>query len=187
MSKLGITRPTSTVRLCTDMDLAAEHENLSVALAEERAKPDSGMLVGNAEERRLAAEILALEERMQESTVVITHRALTRKRWADLTAAHPPREGDEQDAQFGVNISTFVDAALAEAIEGAAHVTDGSPVDGFTGADWPETANDITNAQWQQFAFDLFRLNNGVTAGPTSRTASLVMRSSETNSEQPEA
>ena len=86
-----------------------------------------------------------------------------------------------------MNISTFVDAALAEAIEGAAHVTDGSPVDGFTGADWPETANDITNAQWQQFAFDLFRLNNGVTAGPTSRTASLVMRSSETNSEQPEA
>ena len=77
--------------------------------------------------------------------------------------------------------------ALADAITGATRASDGEPVGGFTGADWPEVADEISNAQWQAFAFDLFRLNNGVTAGPTSRTASLVMRSSETNSEQPEA
>lgn len=184
MSKLGITRSTSTVRLCTDMGLAAQHETLTAALEAERAKPDSGMLVGNPEAKRLAEEITALEDRMKASTVVIEHRALTRKRWAELMAAHPAREGDEQDASFGVNVSTFVDAALADAITGAARASDGEPVDGFTGADWPEVADEISNAQWQAFAFDLFRLNNGVTAGPTSRTASLVMRSSETSSEQ---
>ena len=187
MSKLGITRSTSTVRLCTDMGLAAQHESLQVALEEERTKPDSGMLVGNPEAKRLAAEITALEERMKASTVIVEHRALTRKRWVELMEAHPPREGNEQDAQFGVNVETFVDAALADAITGATGASDGEPVEGFTGADWHDTANDISNAQWQQFAFDLFRLNNGVTAGPTSRTASLVMRSSETTSEQPEA
>lgn len=184
MSKLGITRSTSTVRLCTDMGLAAQHESLQVALEEERTKPDSGMLVGNPEAKRLAAEITALEERMKASTVIVEHRALTRKRWVELMEAHPPREGNEQDAQFGVNVSTFVDAALADAITGATSASDGEPVEGFTGADWPETADDISNAQWQEFALDLFRLNNGVTTGPTSRTASLVMRSSETSSEQ---
>lgn len=187
MSKLGIKRGTSTVRLCTDMALAAEHETLTVRLAEERAKPDNGMLVGNAEERRLAAEITALEERMQESTVIVTHEALTRKQWAELVAAHPPREDSEEDASLGVNVSTFVDAALAVAITGAVRAHDGSTVEGFSGADWCEVADEISNAQWQQFAFDLFRLNNAVTVGPTSRTASLVMRSSEQTSEQPEA
>ena len=118
------------------------------------------------------------------STVIVEHRALTRKRWAELMAAHPAREGNEQDAQFGVNVWTFVDAALADAITGATSASDGEPVEGFTGADWSEVADEISNAQWQQFAFDLFRLNNGVTTGPTSRTASLVMRSSETNSEK---
>ena len=187
MSKLGIKRGTSTVRLCTDMALAAEHETLTVRLAEERAKPDGGMLVGNAEERRLAAEITALEERMQESTVIVTHEALTRKAWAELVAAHPPREDSEEDASLGINVSTFVDAALSLAITGAVRAHDGSPVEGFTGTDWPEVADEISNAQWQQFALDLFRLNNAVTVGPTSRTASLVMRSSEPTSEQPEA
>ena len=187
MSKLGITRPTSTIRLCTDMGLAAQHETLTAALEAERAKPDSGMLVGNPEAKQLAEEITALEERMKASTVIVEHRALTRKRWVELMEAHPPRDENKDDEAFGVNVSTFVDAAMAESIESVAYASNGEPVEGFTGADWPEVADEISNAQWQAFAFDLFRLNNGVTTGPTSRAASLVMRSSEKNSGQPEA
>ena len=187
MSKLGIKRSTSTVRLCTDLDLAAEHERLQVALAEEQAKPDSGMLVGNPEAKRLAAEISALEEKMTASTVIVTTRALTRKRWAELVEAHPPRDENKDDEAFGVNVSTFVDAAMAESIESVTCASNGEPVEGFTGADWPEAADEMSNAQWNDFARDLFRLNNAVTTGPTSRTASLVMRSSEKNSGQPEA
>lgn len=187
MSKLGIKRGTSTVRLCTDMECVAEHETLQVRLEEEKSKPDSGMLVGNPAVKRLAAEITALEDRMTESTVIVTHEALTRKAWAELVAVHPPREGNGEDDTFGVNLETFVDAALAVAITGAVRAHDGSPVEGFTGADWHEVADEISNAQWQTFAFDLFRLNNAVTAGPTSRTASAVMRSSEPTSGQHEA
>lgn len=183
MSKLGIKRSTSTVRLCTDLDLAAEHERLQVALAEEQAKPDSGMLVGNPEAKRLAAEISALEEKMTASTVIVTTRALTRKRWAELVEAHPPRDENKDDEAFGVNVSTFVDAAMAESIESVTRADSGEAVD-FTGTDWPEAADEMSNAQWNDFARDLFRLNNAVTVGPTSRTASLVMRSSEKNSEQ---
>ena len=150
-------------------------------------KPDMRREPVVPEAKQLAEEITALEERMKASTVIVEHRALTRKRWAELMAAHPAREGDEQDASFGVNISTFVDAALADAITGATRASDGEPVEGFTGADWPEAADEMSNAQWNDFARDLFRLNNAVTTGPTSRTASLVMRSSEKSSGQPEA
>lgn len=186
MSKLGIKRSTSTVRLCVDLEARAEWERLQVALAEEQAKPDSGMLVGNPEAKRLAAEISALEEKMTASTVIVTTRALTRKRWAELVEAHPPRDENKDDEAFGVNVATFVDAAMAESIESVTRADDGEAV-GFTGADWPEAADEMSNAQWNDFARDLFRLNNAVTTGPTSRTASLVMRSSETSSERPEA
>lgn len=150
----------------------------------EQAKPDNGMAVGNVEARRLAKAITDIEERMKSSTVIITIRALSRKRWAELVAAHPPRDGVEDDTTFGVNVSTFVDVALAESIEGAVRADDGTQLD-FTGKDWPEVAAEISNAQWQQFLFDLFRVNNLVTVGPTSGAASLVMRSSETSSAQP--
>ena len=187
MSKLGITRPTSTVRLCVDLEVRAEWETLMTRLLKEAGKPEGEMLVGNPDAKRLAQEAEALEKRMEESTVIVEHRALSRKRWAELVKAHPPREDSDQDAQFGVNVETFVDAALAEAITGATRATDGTPVEGFTGADWHETADDISNAQWQEFALDFFKLNNGVVTGPTSGTASLVMRSSEKSSERREA
>lgn len=186
MSKLGIKRSTSTVRLCTDLDLAAQHENLQVALAAERAKPGTEMLAGNPEARRLAEEITGLEAQMVASTVVVTLRALTRKRWAELVAAHPPREDNEDDAAYRVNVSTFVDAAMVESIEKVTRADNSEVVD-FAGTDWPEAADEMSNAQWNEFAVDLFRLNNGVTAGPTSRAASLLMRPSEANSGQPEA
>lgn len=186
MSKLGITRSTSTIRLCTNLDLAARHETLQNDLAAEKAKPDTGMLNGNPEARRIAAEITSLEEQMRDSTVIVTIRALPRKRWAELLESHPAREGNETDAEFHVNISTFVDAAISESIESVTRASDGEAVD-FTGADWPEAADEMSNAQWNEFALDLFRLNNAVTANPTSRAASAVMRSSEANSGLPAA
>lgn len=186
MSKLGIKRSTSTVRLCTDLDLAAQHENLQVALAAERAKPDTGMMNAGSEARRLAEQITDLEAQMVASTVVFTLTALPRKRWAELEAGHPPREDNKIDATYGVNVSTFVDAAMPESIESVKRASDDEPVD-FSGADWTEAADEMSNAQWQEFAVDLFRLNNGVTAGPTSRAASALMRSSAANSEQPDA
>ena len=187
MSSPAFQRATSTIRVRENLSLVAQWETLNVQLGKEREKPDSGMLVGNPEAKRLAAEISALEEKMTASTVIVTTRALTRKRWAELVEAHPPRDENKDDEAFGVNVSTFVDAAMAESIESVTYASNGEPVEGFAGADWPEAADEMSNAQWNDFARDLFRLNNAVTTGPTSRTASLVMRSSEKSSGQPEA
>ena len=186
MSKLGIKRATVIVDLCTDMDQVAEWERLVDLLKAERAKPDNGMLAGNPEIRRLAAEITAIERAMDKNTLRFTLAAVTRKVWAEAVAAHPAREDNEQDAERGVNVSTFVDAVMAHSIVSVTHKESGETVD-FTGADWHEAADEMSNGQWEEFAAKVFLLNNGVVGRPTSRAASLVMRSSETSSEQPEA
>ena len=46
MSKLGIKRSTSTGRLCTDLDLAGEHETLTAALEAERESGCSSTVDG---------------------------------------------------------------------------------------------------------------------------------------------
>ena len=186
MSSPAFQRATSTIRVRENLSLVAQWETLNVQLGKEREKPDSGMLVGNPEAKRLAEEITALEDLMQESTVIVTHEALSRKQWTELVAAHPQREGVADDETWGVNVSTFVDAALRLVVTDAAYAKSGARADRYTDPAWTASET-LSNAQWNEFAFDLFRLNNTVTAGPTSRTASLVMRSSEKNSEQPEA
>lgn len=188
MSKLGITRATATVELCTDMERVAEWERLNADLAVAKNKPQTEMLNGNLEALRIAEQITAAEEAMAASTVVFTIRALGRKRWAELQEAHPAREGDEQDAEYGVDVFPFINAVLADpdAIVSVVNKASGEVVD-FTGTDWPETAAEISNGQWNEFARKVLVLNNGVVARPTSRAASLEMRRSETTSEQPEA
>ena len=186
MSSPAFQRATSTIRVCENLNHVAQWETLSVQLGKEREKPDSGMLVGNPEAKRLAEEITALEDLMQESTVIVTHEALTRKQWAEMKAAHPPRDGETEDGEYGVNLDTFVDAVLRLAVTDAVYAKSGARADRYTDPAWTASET-LSNAQWSEFAFDLFRLNNAVTTGPTSRTASLVMRSSEKNSGRPEA
>lgn len=188
MSKLGITRATATVELCTDMERVAEWERLVAELDAAKNKPQADMLNGNTEALRIAKEITAVEEATAASTVVFKIRALSRKRWAELQEAHPAREGDEQDAEYGVDVFPFINAVLAEpdAIVSVVNKATGEAVE-FKGSDWPDTAAEISNGQWNEFARKVLVLNNGVVARPTSRAASLEMRRSETNSEQPDA
>src|SRR5690606_3094284 len=117
---------------------------------------------GNTEALRIAKEITAVEEATAASTVVFKIRALSRKRWAELQEAHPAREGDEQDAEYGVDVLPFINAVLAEpdAIVSVVNKATGEAVE-FKGSDWPDTAAEISNGQWNEFARKVLVLNNG--------------------------
>lgn len=168
MSKLGAKRPETVVEFCTDFDLQAEHDIASAELAALNQR-ESQTLASPAK-RAVAKKVVDLEKKMLDSIVCFTLQALPRKRWAELESAHQPREDNTVDAHYRVNMETFIDAVMSEAepvpvIVSVTKKSDGSPVD-FGPGDWNAEADEMTNAQWDQFALAVLALNRGkVTPG----------------------
>lgn len=172
---ITLKRPTVAVELCTDLDLNAEHESLSAKLADRNKRGvHDDRITGDPE----TARIVELERLMQDSVLVFTLRALPGKKWAELVAAHPPREDDAVDENFGVNISTFVDAAMVESVESVINKTTGETVK-WAGADWAGLADEMSDGQWQAFGLRVMEVNRTRGAVPFNRAASRRMESSD--------
>jgi hypothetical protein len=171
-------RATVTVEVCTDMELNATHEQLSIDLAKrERSGVNDDRLTGDP----LARQIVEIERQMAEHVVLFTLRALPRKLWVGLKAAHPPREDDTVDEAYGVNVSTFVDAALIKSIESVTHKANGEVIEFNPATDWAGFADELTNGQWEAFANRLFALNNSNVAVPFNSAASKKTQTSGEN------
>src|SRR5690625_4756422 len=180
---LKIKRARKTVPLVTDLSLAAEHERASQALqdAQRRAKQEDRE---NAPEvRKAAARVVELEDAMRAVTIYVELEAWQRKRWAEFRAAHPPKDGDEVDKAFDIDVSS-VDKALGSdgstwprTIVGAYDHED-NPVE-FDGATWAEVTEEISQAQWEPFFFAVLGLNQKSADAPFSLAASRVTQNSD--------
>ena len=110
--------PETTVEVCLQADLQAEFESLQRQLEEARRRPTDS-LAGNGS-RDIAERIEALRCQMADSIIEFRIRAMPRKQWRDLVAAHQPRkDGDdvhEQDRFLGVNTETFFDALIRASV-----------------------------------------------------------------------
>jgi hypothetical protein len=171
-------RPARTVHLCTDMSLQAEHDRAVEALrAAEQQDDRDARLAGKPAALGAAKAVQEIEQQMRGSTLAFAILALPRKRWVELQAEHPAREGNEVDAAFRVNLSTFVDAVMRES---DITVTDheGAPVDFDPAADWDALADEMSNGQWEAFATAALNLNRAPAAPDFSKAASRVIRSS---------
>lgn len=164
--------PERIVHLCLRGDLAAEHERLSAELsAAQRSNTTS--LAGNSHAARLAEDIRALEELMAESTVAFRLRALPRRQWAQLVAAHPPRRDEggrvvDTDAS-GVNIDEFMADALRRCVV--------DPV--LADEDWTSLVDEcLTDAQYTQLSDAAWALNRREVDVPFSLAASRILRAS---------
>ena len=180
---LTLSRATKTVPLCLQLDLKAEHERAVVRLAEVRNAAAQDAREVSTDVREAAEAVRAIEARMAEHTVVFTLQALPRKTWAEFVAANPPRPGDETDKALDVNVSAL-DGAIALSIVGVAAKSD-EPVPFVPASDWGPLADEMSTAQWNDFAQAVLALNNGVTAAPFSPAASLVIQRSEQTSKRP--
>lgn len=170
-------RATVTVELCTDADLLGRHEQLTATLAQNaRRGIQDDRLTGDP----VAREIVEVEKQMQESMLVFTLRAHPRKEWSALKAVHPPREDDETDANIGVNVSTFIDAAMPGAIQSVVQKSTGEPVEWSEG-DWLDLADEMSLGQWEHFAGKLLALNNSNVGVPFSLAASKQTQTSGEN------
>lgn len=89
--------PEKTVPLCLRGDLQAEYEGLERDLRQAKSAA-SGTLAGTSEDAKAIEELMAgLREQMRANTQVFTLRALSKKRYSDLGAKHPPRDEDRMN------------------------------------------------------------------------------------------
>jgi hypothetical protein len=163
--------PTRSVPLCLRGDLVAEWQDLERHLkqANQAADEDTLASANSAEAIELSRQMEDLEAQMRASTRVFRLRGLPRSEWQDLLKAHPPREGDEKDAQVEFNRDTFGTAALAACcampkmtLKQAEKLVDGP----------------LTDGQWNTLFAHIWQMNTAAVDIPFSLAASAIRATS---------
>ena len=174
--KLTIKRPETTYDLCLDGELFAEFQEAENELKEARkmALADSRL---NSPVKEIAKRIVALQEQMKAETVTFTLRGLPRKDWARMVAENPPREGNAVDKGYGANM----DALMVEAIPACIVEVkkDGEVIDFDPTKDWDALAEEMTDAQYDDFAVKTVSVNRGRQEVPFSQAAYKLTQASD--------
>lgn len=103
------------VPLCVAGDLHGEHRRL--VEAQERAEDaeigQSKKLVESERESvKIAKQVVAIQKKMEPHTFDFRFQKLDDDKWDEMLSAHPVRDGNDTDKQFGVNMATFPKAAV---------------------------------------------------------------------------
>lgn len=190
---ITVTRPEKTVRFCTNLALKAEHESALAALAE--AQQDAAKDVREVPPQAVTAaaqRVQDIEAQMRDHTVEFTLRGWPRKRWAEFEETHKPRNGNDLDKSFGIDLSSLDDALAAVGEPHAPHkwprtivavtARDGAEVPFDPATEWVPLADEMTNGQYEEFILALLNVQRGVKAAPFSEAASRVtQRSAQTS------
>lgn len=149
-------------------DLARREQALTLAIAargetRQRAnRPGQDLDAQLAEVREEAA---ALRARDGQSKVILHLRELPRRDYRNLLVAHPPRDGDDQDARTNFNGDTFPGALIRAVVTDAEDYRTGDPVP----LDMDAWLADDDNPQAMGNAdfFDVFRKAHNLHHTPT--------------------
>lgn len=172
---ITVKRARRVVDLVTDLSLTEQYTEALRALDEARGgMPTAAMEVGeSAAVRDAAAAVQKLEQEMAATTIRFTVEAVSRLRWAEHSAQHPPREDNAGDARLGLNLDSL-DELIPESIK-AVHDADGKPIDFDPRSEWPALSAQLSDSQWADFASAIVAAN-GASEAPKSQVASLAMR-----------
>ncbi|MET0416378.1 MAG: hypothetical protein ABW022_10190 [Actinoplanes sp.] len=172
----GAKLPEASHDICLRADLVADFERAEAALEAARKGPRRDSLDAGSEVAELVAQIEGLQEEMRAGTQTFRMRALPKAAWRRLVAAFPPREGNAEDAQIGVNRDDFLPAMLKACVIDP-EITDEQWV--MLIGDGAEEDGKLTDRQFSDFADEIWFLNRGEVSVPFSRAVSLVKRDSE--------
>lgn len=161
--------PTVSVQVCPRVDLRDRHAELEVLLAEATRSASGGLADDTVQ--RLAREIAALEDEIDQSSRTFVFRALSRRRWRALLADHPPRDEDRKGgADF--NADTLPAAAIAACA-----------VEPRISADEAVLLEDAINlAEFEKLWGAVLAANLGANDIPKSLIATAVLRTSAASS-----
>jgi hypothetical protein len=169
--------PEKSIPLCLRGDLVADFEDLEQQFDEaESAREDQNALDSGSEAAELAGQLEALRTQMKEHTYTFRVRALSRRAYRAMVAAHPPRKDVEADGtekvheadSLGFNVETFFDDLLHSAIV--------DPV--LDDSTWQLLLDRLTDRQFEELAMAAWLLNRQEVDIPFSRAASKSNRSS---------
>jgi hypothetical protein len=167
----GARRPETTVPLCMRGDLQAVWEQLNrdfdtadKEITDEVTSGGSPLLAV-----KIAKQMAELEREMRDSTVIFTLRGMSRTRWKELAAEHPPIEGVDDEGSE-VNEEDFVTAMIAECCV--------APV--MTVEQAGRLRDEMTDGQWQELATASWQLNKSMIGVPYSLAASARLAISAT-------
>lgn len=168
----------AVVPLCVAGDLFARHAQLEDDL--ERARDESlgsRKLNDPAQTKAvgIAQQIQALEADMLKHTYDFVFRAVPKPEWVTLVEAHPPRDKDEADKRFGVNIVSFAPAA----VQACCVSPEGMDNDEEFAAWWDTLSTGQQDRLFFRGPWEVNRTSGDV---PKSVNASAVIHSSEQNS-----
>ena len=165
MSTTVLNALTTTVVLYQGDDLAKIEE---LRIAAERGKSSGPALGGEPSAAKVHDDFVTKAEKR---AVKVVLKALPRKSWRALVAAHPPRDGDDGDKSMGVNDETFGEALIAVSIASPVFPSD-SERDAFV--------DSLRDADFERLYASAFALNRGKTAAPKADLSSRLSQSSET-------
>ena len=158
--------PEKDFPVCVEPDLVAEYEQL-VQMRDAAKEAGAGSLAGG-NTAEYDEQIADVQQRMQESTVVLRLRALGRLQWKALKDEHPARKNDDgtarpEDMFLRVNTETFFDPLVRKSIV--------SPVldDETLGVLIDEK---LTDGQWDELTTVVWNLNEAKISVPLSSAAS---------------
>jgi len=167
----GAKLPERSVMICMNSDLTAEMEVLERKLADLQRTSGAASLAGDPS-KPVAAEIMALRERMLEHSIEFRFRALPRTGFSKLLAEHAPREGNLGDRALGANEETFF-AAMVRACAVAPELDD---------EDWENLLGDegvLSSAQFDLLSNTAWMVNRRDVDVPFSHDASQILQTSE--------
>lgn len=173
---IALKRPETTVDLCLDGAKYAAHKEAVARLdrlQKERLVDDRL----NDPVHELAAQIRELEAAMQAETVTFTLRGFPRADWERLVLDHPARPDSDLDKAYGFNLAALADAALPKSVLKVTQAGEDVPFDPET--EWSALADQMTNAQYEDFQVGLLQVNRGREGLPFSHSASALMRDSD--------
>lgn len=177
---LTINRATTTVPLCLNLSLKADHDRATANLEDVRKRNAADPREASTDLADAAAVVQALEQEMLDATITFTLTAMQRKKWAEWELSHPAREGNDTDAALGVDTSAL-DGPLAACITSVTNPA-GEVVPFDAASEWEALSEEMSPAQYTQFALALLRVNNGQVAAPFSQAASRVIQRSAATS-----
>lgn len=112
----GAKRQRDSLPICLDgeLDSAYRHAVEALDAAKEQAQAEDSLAsVGVSQARQRLTD---LREQMQAATVEFVVEAVGRKRWTELVAEHPPREGNVRDGVLGFDQEGMAVDLLTEGI-----------------------------------------------------------------------
>jgi hypothetical protein len=153
-----------------------KNDELNASKAEDSGNSRLGAGGASAKTRKLAEEVRALEEQIDESDIAFTFESMSKARYAELCDENPPRDKNVLDFTVGYNREAVADATVLECLidpvfeecttKGCKHTDCGT---------WQQFLTICNPSEWQELVRVAQEVNEVVTESPKSLLASRIL------------